>query len=111
MQLVLIVCTIQVPHVDEGLEPQMSHVMRKTTFCICEHKGADVLRSNCEADQRLCFRYTDSTAPLLSESKISHLEPSSVFVQHGLCQTCSETTLGYSRRGSNVQCQLSLSTK
>ena len=39
--------------------------MRKPTMCICENKGADQLRSNCEADQRLCFRYTDSTIPLL----------------------------------------------
>ena len=35
--------------------------MRKPDFCLCENKGADQLRSNCEADQRLCFRYTDST--------------------------------------------------
>ena len=35
--------------------------MGKQTICICEHKGAD---------QRLCFRYTDSTIPLLSKSKI-----------------------------------------
>ena len=33
----------------------------KTGFLpVCENKGADQLRSNCEADQRLCFRYTDS---------------------------------------------------
>ena len=31
-----------------------------------KNKGADQLRSNCEADQRLCFRYTDSTIPVLS---------------------------------------------
>ena len=30
-------------------------------------------RSNCEADQRLCFRYTDSTIPLLPKSKIYSL--------------------------------------
>ena len=32
-----------------------------THFALCmgENKGADQLRSNCEADQRLCFRYTD----------------------------------------------------
>ena len=30
-------------------------------------------RLNREADQRLCFRYTDSTIPLLSKSKISSL--------------------------------------
>ena len=29
------------------------------------NKGADQLRSNCEAEQRFCFRYTDSTVPLL----------------------------------------------
>ena len=32
---------------------QMSSIMRKTDFCLCENKGADQLRSNCEADQRL----------------------------------------------------------
>ena len=30
-------------------------------------------RSNCAADQRLCFRYTDSTIPLLPKSEISSL--------------------------------------
>ena len=39
--------------------------MGKPTICICENKGADQLRSNCEADQHLCFHYTDSTVPLL----------------------------------------------
>ena len=34
---------------------------------ICEIKDADQLRGNREADQRLCFRYTDSTIPLLLE--------------------------------------------
>ena len=51
----------------------MSRVMRKPTFCICENKDADQLRSNCTADQRLCFPYTDSTIPLLSKSEISSL--------------------------------------
>ena len=32
---------------------------------------ADQLRGNCEADQRLCFRYMDSTIPLLPKSEIS----------------------------------------
>ena len=31
--------------------------MRKPDFCIGENKGADQLRGNREADQRLCFRY------------------------------------------------------
>ena len=51
----------------------MSRVMRKQTFCICENKGADQLRGNREADQRLCFRYLDSTISLLPKSEISTL--------------------------------------
>ena len=43
----------------------MSHVMRKPAFCICENKDADQLCGNCEAYQRLCFRYSDSTILLL----------------------------------------------
>ena len=43
----------------------LSCIMRKPDFCLCENKGTDHLRSNCEADQRLCFRYTDSTISLL----------------------------------------------
>ena len=50
----------------------MSHVVRKTAFCICE-KDADQLRGNHEADHGLCFRNTDSTIPLLSKSKIKAL--------------------------------------
>ena len=64
--------------------------MRKPDFCLCK-TGADQLRSNCKADQRLCFHYTDSTMPLLSKSGISSLKPSSVLVQLGLCRTWSET--------------------
>ena len=48
---------------------KLSRVVRKPDFCLCENKAADQLRSNCEADQRLCFRYTNSTSPLLSKSK------------------------------------------
>ena len=77
--------------------------MRKPTFCICENKDADQLRGNREADQRLCFRYIDSTIPLLSKCEISSLQLSSVAVQPGLCRTRSETrTLVFSRRGSYV---------
>ena len=70
---------------------KMSRVVRKLAFCICENKDADQLRRNREADQRLCFRYMDSTIPLLSESEITSLCASSVAVQPGLCQTWSET--------------------
>ena len=56
--------------------------MRKPTFFICENKDTDQLRGgNREADQRLCFRYINSTIPLLTKSEISSLQPSSVAVQ------------------------------
>ena len=55
------------------LQRKMSRVMRKPTICICENKDADQLRGNREADQRLCFRYLNSTIPLLLKSKISSL--------------------------------------
>ena len=51
----------------------MSLVVRKTAFCICEN-NADKLHGNREADQCLCFRYTDSTIPLLSKSEMPSLD-------------------------------------
>ena len=51
----------------------LSHRMGKPTICIGENKGADQLCGNREADQRLCFRYMDSTIPLLCKSEISSL--------------------------------------
>ena len=91
--------------------------MRKPTICIGENKGADQLRSNCEADQRLCFRYSDSTILLLSESKFSNLYQSSVIVhvQAGLWRICSETTLlvfscGGSVIDDNVSCHRFIKT-
>ena len=48
----------------------MSRDARKPDNCLCENKGADQLRG-CEADQRLCFCYSDSTFPPLLNSKIS----------------------------------------
>ena len=51
----------------------MSRVMRKPGFCICENKGADQLSGNCAANQHLCFRYIDSTIPLLHKSEMSNL--------------------------------------
>ena len=64
--------------------------MRKPDFSICENKDADQLRGDRKADQRLCFHYMDSTIPLLPKYEISSLQPSSVVVQPGLCQTCSD---------------------
>ena len=94
----------------------MCRVVRKPTFCRCENKDADQLCGNCEADQRLCFRYLDSTIPLLPKNKVSNLELSPVAVQPGLCQTWSESTvLVFPRCGSNdvetISLPLSLKVK
>ena len=43
----------------------MNRLMSKPTICICENKDADQLHGNREADQRLCFCYTDSTLHML----------------------------------------------
>ena len=67
--------------------------MRKLDFCLCENKVADQLRSNCKADQRLCFRFTDSKISLLLKSEISSFYPSSVIVQLGLYRTWLEPNL------------------
>ena len=68
----------------------LSRVMRKPAFCKCENKGADQLRGNRKADQRLCFRYIDGAIPLLPKYEISSFWPSCVVVQLGLCGTWSE---------------------
>ena len=63
-------------HMTSKSAPSRMHMSRRLgnpTICIGENKGADQLRSNCEADQHLCFHYTDSTIPLLSKSKFSNL--------------------------------------
>ena len=73
--------------------------MIKQYFCLCENKGADQLRSNCEADQRLCFRYTDSI----------FLNPKFPVSSHLLCLYSSVCVgpgrkprrLAFSRRGSH----------
>ena len=42
--------------------------MGKPTICLGENKGADQLRGNREADQRLCFCYLDSIIPPLLQN-------------------------------------------
>ena len=94
----------------------LSRLVRKPTVCICENKDADQLRGTREADQRLCFRYWDSTIPLLLKYEISSFELFSVLVQASLCRTCSETTLlvfprdgsfaGHTALGLQVKCYL-----
>ena len=51
----------------------MSRVIRILANCICENKDTDQLRAYREADQRLYFRYTDSTIPLLPKIEITSL--------------------------------------
>ena len=65
--------------------------MIKSDFRLCENKDADQLRSNCKADQCLCFRITDSAIPLLLIVKLSSLYPASLTVRADLYQTWSET--------------------
>ena len=60
------VCVLAIKmHCHSMKKDDLSHIMRKPDFCICDNKGADQLCSNCTADQRLCFHYSDSTIPLL----------------------------------------------
>ena len=83
----------------------MSRLMGKPTISIGENKDADQLCGNREADQCLCFRYSDSTIPLLLKSEISSFQNASVTVQPDLCRTCSETTLlVFPRGGSYIDC-------
>ena len=51
----------------------LKRVVRKPFFGFCENKDADQLCGNRKADQRLCFRYIDSTIPLLPKYKITSL--------------------------------------
>ena len=53
------------------IKRHMSRLVGKPTICIGENKDADQVRGNREPDQRLCFRYSDSTIPLLRKSEIS----------------------------------------
>ena len=73
----------------------MSSLIRKPAFCICENKGADLLRGDRAADQHLCFRYIDSTIPLLHpllhKYQISSTSWPALVVQPGLCRTLSAT--------------------
>ena len=104
--IVLVILDVAVLHSNVPLIAffkDMSRLIRKPTICICENKGADQLRGNREADQRLCFRRcTDSKIPLLLISKISSVYPFSVTVQADLCRTCSETTLMVFPRGGSI---------
>ena len=71
---ILIVTAASLYFINRGFcQYDMSLIVRKPDFRICENKDADQLRGNREADQRLCFRYIDSTIPLLPIYEISSL--------------------------------------
>ena len=65
--------TFHVDQSESSLSHDMSRVMRKPAFCLCQNKDADQLRSDREADQCLCFRYINSIITLLPKSEISRL--------------------------------------
>ena len=69
----------------------LRRVMRKQVYHICKTKDTDQLRSNCAADQHLCFIYMDRAILLLTKSETSSLWPATVTVQPGLCRTWSDT--------------------
>ena len=76
------------PNLDKS--PEGYHIlslhMGKPTICIGENKGADQLRGNREADQRLCFRYSDSTIPpLLNSNFVLLIVPSRYFCGGSFC--------------------------
>ena len=56
----------------------------KTRFVHMRKKGVDQRCSHCTADQRFCFRYADSTIPLLLRIEISSLWLFSVTEQPNL---------------------------
>ena len=58
---------------DFHIHNNVSCVVRKPAFWICENKDADQLRGNREADQHLCLRYIDSIFPLFPKEEISSL--------------------------------------
>ena len=64
--------------------------MRKPAFCISENKDADQLRGNREADQRLCFRYTDSKSLYFLNSKFQ--------ASNHLLWLCSPVCVGPGRK-------------
>ena len=70
--------------------PIIEPLHEKTGFCLCENKDADKLCINCTADQRLCFRYSDSIILLLFKSESPTFYFISESVQVGLCDTWSE---------------------
>ena len=89
-------------HAHMDLLQDLSSLVRKPAFFICKNKDTDQLCGDCEADQRFCFRYMDSTIPLLSKSKISSLEPSSVADSSVCVGPVQKPCLWFSHEGAHI---------
>ena len=50
---------------------QMSHIMRKPVYAICEQQRRRLACASAQSDQRLCFRCLDSIISLLAIAEIS----------------------------------------
>ena len=88
----------------------MSRVMKKTIFCICENKDADQLRGNREADQRLCFatRIVQSLYFLYTKFQASSHR---MWLYSPVCVGPGRIPRRpvFSQRGSYFQCSIQLS--
>ena len=71
----------------------MRLVMRKPEFCLSENKGANQLRSDCEADHRLCFRYTDLSLVGNPEDRFSHVAAQINVKYEGCSNVCVQMLL------------------
>ena len=80
----------------------MNRIVRKPEFCLCENKGEDQLRSNCEADQRLHFRYTDSTISLLPKSNFKILAIFCIFIDRFVSDLVGNPKDRFSRDGAHT---------
>ena len=70
---------------------QISHVVRKPVYAICEQQRRRSACTSAHSDQNLCCHCLDSIIPLLAISKISRLQLASVAEQAGLSLTWLES--------------------
>ena len=80
----LLALTMSSDLINGAVDTKKSYELCHEKTCICESKGADQLCSNRASDQlqlrghyaavhHRCFRYIDSTSPLLPKTEISSL--------------------------------------
>ena len=84
----------------------MSHVMRKPVFAICEQQRHRSACASAQSDQCLkVVRCLDSIIYILAISKFSRLWLASVAGQAGLCRTCSQTQDRFFLDGAHIWCR------